>query len=239
MQMASPAFDAVEDVSDAESEEGDPKLVSKDAWITPTKTGTYVEPLSAEMLRRVGGLSPDNELSDLRSISLVVDSRIDACDALGELAPCLECLDLRDSVLTSLRDLGTSLSRLRVLRAPCVGLKELDGVGALGCLEELYLPFNDIWDLSALALHDNIQASPCSDAHTLSALRPGRPPPTPQVLDLEGNQVGEVLQVAQLGTCPRLWALTLSGNPIARRCTPDEYRRLCVQHVRVCGRRGE
>ena len=57
-------------------------------------------------------------------------------------------------------DLGTSLRHLRVLRAARCGLTELDGIGALPLLEELYLAFNDIWDLSSLAMHENIQVSP-------------------------------------------------------------------------------
>lgn len=63
----------------------------------------------------------------------------------------------RGSTLASFRDLGSSLKNLRVLWLSACGVRYLDGVGALLGLEELYLAFNDVTDLTSIALHDRLQ----------------------------------------------------------------------------------
>lgn len=63
----------------------------------------------------------------------------------------------RGSTLASFRDLGNSLSHLRVLWLSACGIFHLDGVGALSGLEELYLAFNDVEDLTSIALHDRLE----------------------------------------------------------------------------------
>lgn len=63
----------------------------------------------------------------------------------------------RGSTLASFRDLGSSLSNLRVLWLSACGIRHLDGVGALSSLEELYLAFNDVEDLTSIALHDRLE----------------------------------------------------------------------------------
>lgn len=53
--------------------------------------------------------------------------------------------------------------------------------------------------------------------------------PSPlQVLDLESNSVRDAEQAIQLGTCPRLWSLTLTANPV---CCDRHYRRTIVEAV--------
>ena len=59
------------------------------------------------------------------------------------------------------------------------GLGDLDGIGALESLEELYLAFNEVRDTAALAM--------------LGSLR---------TLDLEGNVIEDVQQVLLLSLCP-------------------------------------
>ena len=49
-----------------------------------------------------------------------------------------------------------------------------------------------------------------------------------QVLDLESNSVSDVEQAVQLGTCPRLWSLTLTSNPV---CRDAWYRKRVVEAV--------
>ena len=49
-----------------------------------------------------------------------------------------------------------------------------------------------------------------------------------QVLDLESNSVRDAEQAFQLGTCPRLWSLTLTANPV---CQDRHYRRMIVEAV--------
>lgn len=63
----------------------------------------------------------------------------------------------RGSTLASFRDLGSSLVNLRVLWLSACGVCHLDGVGALAGLEELYLAFNDVEDLTSIALHDRLE----------------------------------------------------------------------------------
>ena len=85
-------------------------------------------------------------------------------DHLGVLMPSLTELRLkRGSTLSSFRDLGSSLARLRVLWLSACGVRHLDGVGALSGLEELYLAFNDIGDLTSIALHDHLEVRCISD----------------------------------------------------------------------------
>lgn len=57
--------------------------------------------------------------------------------------------------------------------------------------QELYLSYNDIWDLSPLCLLEQLE-----------------------VLDLEGNCVEDLGQLRYLQLCPRLATLTLEGNPL-------------------------
>lgn len=49
-----------------------------------------------------------------------------------------------------------------------------------------------------------------------------------QVLDLESNSISDVEQAMQLGTCPRLWSLTLTANPV---CRDIWYRKRVVEAV--------
>lgn len=49
------------------------------------------------------------------------------------------------------------MSGLRVLWVSACGIRHLDGVGALTALEELYLAFNDVEDLTMIAMHDKLE----------------------------------------------------------------------------------
>lgn len=107
--------------------------------------------------------------------------------------------------IRSFRDLGTSLQSLRILWLSRSGVTDLDGIGALCGLKELYLAFNDIADLTPLAMHDELQ-----------------------VLDLESNRLSDLNQIDQLGTCPNMVSLTLESNPL---CRLEGYRRLVIHHI--------
>nr|KAF6466209.1 leucine rich repeat containing 56 [Rousettus aegyptiacus] len=104
---------------------------------------------------------------------------------------------MNGSRLGSVRDLGTSLGRLRVLWLARCGLADLDGIGSLPALEELYVSYNSISDLSPLCLLERLE-----------------------VLDLEGNSVEDLGQVRYLRLCPRLATLTLEGNLVCLRPSP-------------------
>ncbi|KAF0745900.1 hypothetical protein AaE_008345 [Aphanomyces astaci] len=98
----------------------------------------------------------DTDLNRVTYLQLTVDTHKQSVEALGELLPSLTQLRLHQSVLHSFRDLGTSLHGLQILWLMSSGVKDLDGIGALTGLRELYLQFNDIMDVSPLSLHDEL-----------------------------------------------------------------------------------
>eukprot|EP00443_Scrippsiella_acuminata_P084946 CAMPEP_0115494244 /NCGR_PEP_ID=MMETSP0271-20121206/64616_1 /TAXON_ID=71861 /ORGANISM="Scrippsiella trochoidea, Strain CCMP3099" /LENGTH=643 /DNA_ID=CAMNT_0002922809 /DNA_START=28 /DNA_END=1959 /DNA_ORIENTATION=+ len=127
-------------------------------------------------------------------LDIQVDSATQSVEPIGEHLRCLKQLKLMDSSVLCLRDLGTELRGLEVLWISRCGLQDLGGVGAaLQSLRELYMPFNDVADLSPLSGHDALE-----------------------VLDIEGNAIAEREEVASLSTCSSLRELTLSGNPVVR-----------------------
>lgn len=141
-------------------------------------------------------------MDSVTKLELSVDTTEQSINRLGELCPNLRQLKLNDSQLCSFRDLGTNLRNLRILWLSRSGITDLDGITVLELLEELYVSFNDIEDLSPLSVHD-----------TLS------------VLDLEANNVDDVDQLETLSTCPMLMSLNLEGNPID---AVPHYRRVVV-----------
>lgn len=86
-----------------------------------------------------------------------VDVSKQSAEILGELLPSLQQMTLDDSVLYSFRDLGTSLHSLQILSVARSGITDLDGIGALTCLRELYAQHNRIADISPLCMHDELQ----------------------------------------------------------------------------------
>ena len=117
-------------------------------------------------------LTGTTELATVRFLQLAVDSEFVPLSSLGERLPALEQLKLNGSSLTSLRFLGTSLSCIRVLWLCRCKLRELDNLGAMPELQELYLAFNDIQQLSPIIEADHLH-----------------------VLDLEANLVADMQQV--------------------------------------------
>lgn len=136
---------------------------------------------------------------DLQEVEFL-DLKVDAVGAgqrvecLGELLPNLRQLRLSQSHICTVRDLGTSLQSLRVLWLCRCSLQDLGGICVLPVLEELYVSFNDITDLSPLELHDTLQ-----------------------VLDLEGNLVEDFAEVQSLGAVTTLRELNLNSNPVVRK----------------------
>ncbi|XP_061263537.1 leucine-rich repeat-containing protein 56 isoform X1 [Bos javanicus] len=137
------------------------------------------------------------QVDDLRLVSMLemcVNTRESSLGSLGLHLPNLSQLKLNGSCLGSLRDLGTSLSHLQVLWLARCGLADLDGISSFPALKELYLSYNNIWDLSPLCLLEQLE-----------------------VLDLEGNCVEDLGQLRYLQLCPQLATLTLEGNPLCLR----------------------
>eukprot|EP00063_Salmo_salar_P028983 XP_014003818.1 PREDICTED: leucine-rich repeat-containing protein 56-like [Salmo salar] len=88
------------------------------------------------------------------------------------------------------RDLGTTLSHLQVLWISHCSLADLDGVPS-SSLKELYVAYNRVSDLSQVSMLENLQ-----------------------LLDLEGNDVDDLVQVQYPGLCSQLRTLTVEGNPV-------------------------
>ena len=141
----------------------------------------------------------------MRSLDLQTDARVHDVDRIGLLLPHLEVLRLTNSFVTSFRQLGTGLRHLRVLALLRAGLTDCDGISALEQVEELYLGFNEISDVSALSLLEHCR-----------------------VLDLEGNQLAGLRSVAHLAPLTTLQHLNMAMNPVAKL---PHYRRAVVGYL--------
>ncbi|KAJ1479304.1 hypothetical protein T484DRAFT_2882105 [Baffinella frigidus] len=133
---------------------------------------------------------------DLTAVSFL-EVRINTDDIvlrdLGARLPNLSELKLNSSNVLSFRDLGTSFASLTVLWLARSNVHELDGIGSLTSIKELYLAFNEVKDLSPMVACDSLE-----------------------VLDLEGNQVEEISEAHFLVSCEFLSSLTLEGNPVSK-----------------------
>ena len=108
--------------------------------------------------RRLQSLSGEENLERVHQLELAIDTREHTLSQLGHLCPNLKRLKLKPpSKLRSFRDLGTSLRHLRVLWASRCGVTDLDGISVLPGLEELYVSFNRIVDVTPLAMHEKLQ----------------------------------------------------------------------------------
>merc|ERR1719311_1012283 len=149
------------------------------------------------------GITPDflqrhtgsDKLEEVDFIEMQVDavSGSQRVECLGEFMPNLLRLRLNQSAVCSIRDLGISYRELRVLSLRQSQLQDLGGIVALSVLEELYISFNDVRDLSPLCTHDALQ-----------------------VLDVEGNLVDDFEEIANLQTLSTLRELTVTANPVTR-----------------------
>ncbi|XP_061533621.1 leucine-rich repeat-containing protein 56 isoform X3 [Phycodurus eques] len=96
------------------------------------------------------------DLSRVTSLEICVDTQENSLGNFGSYLPRLVLLRMNNSVLTSVRDLGITLSHLQVLWMSCCSLQDLDGISTLSSLRELYLAFNKVTDLSqTLTLEGN------------------------------------------------------------------------------------
>uniref|UniRef100_A0A667H6J4 Leucine rich repeat containing 56 n=1 Tax=Lynx canadensis TaxID=61383 RepID=A0A667H6J4_LYNCA len=134
--------------------------------------GSHDEQLVEEYLSpaRLRALAQVDDLRLAGMLEMCVSTRESSLGNFGVHLPNLSQLKLNGSCLGSVRDLGTSLGRLRVLWLARCGLTDLDGIGCFPALKELYASYNNISDLSPLCLLEQLE-----------------------VLDLEGNSV-EVLE---------------------------------------------
>ncbi len=151
-------------------------------------------------LERAIGLPPE-ELASRTSLTFQWDCRQQSLQELGLQARHLRELNLSESYIESLRDLGTALVSLEVLYVRRCGIRELEGVSGFPVLKELYAAFNCVRSLSPLIFADTLE-----------------------VLDLELNEVAAPEELDALEGCQQLIALTLEGNPVT--ASPDYRVRL-------------
>ncbi|XP_061578554.1 leucine-rich repeat-containing protein 56 [Cololabis saira] len=147
--------------------------------------------LSPERLKLLCGTE---DLSHVTSLEVCINTQENTLGNFGIYLPRLVQLKMNDSLIASVRDLGTSLSNLQVLWMTCCSLKDLDGISTFSCLKELYMAYNSVSDLGQVTMLENLE-----------------------LLDLEGNNVDDLIQVQYLGFCPKLHTLTLEGNPVCER----------------------
>ncbi|XP_048342656.1 leucine-rich repeat-containing protein 56 isoform X2 [Sphaerodactylus townsendi] len=153
------------------------------------------EYLSPGKLQALTGL---DDLRQVRTLEMRVDTRENSLGNFGAYLPNLKQLKLNNSVVTSVRDLGTALSHLQVLWMARCGLSDLDGISSCCSLKELYAAYNNIADLSPVSLLEHLE-----------------------VLDLEGNSIEDIGQVQYLGLCTKLTILTMEGNLICLKPSPQ------------------
>jgi len=154
--------------------------------VAPPPEDTGVSP---EFLRDHCGVS---DLTEVTCLELELDASSTRIASVGEHLPFIVDLKLSGSRVPEIRDLGTSFGRVQVLWLCRCGLVELDGIGSMPLLQELYLSFNELKDLSALMVLEELA-----------------------VVDLEGNCVQDYKEVETLSLLS-LRELTLTDNPVQR-----------------------
>nr|XP_039265989.1 leucine-rich repeat-containing protein 56-like [Styela clava] len=142
---------------------------------------------------RLQEITGHGDLENVTMVEMIVNTTETTMGAFGSYLPKLKHLKLSNSVIPSVRDIGTSLSHLSVLWMSCCGLRDVDGIASMISLTELYLAYNDIEDISPLSFLDNIE-----------------------VLDMEGNQITDKEQFDYLAMLMKLRTLSVSGNPVCQ-----------------------
>lgn len=107
-----------------------------------------MEYLSDDVLREACN---QQDLKKVKYLELIVDLTENSLSNLGHKMPSLVQLKLNTSIVPSIRDLGTSLSKLQILWLSRCDLKDLDGIVAFPNLLELYISFNHIKDISPIS----------------------------------------------------------------------------------------
>ncbi|KAI7811754.1 putative leucine-rich repeat-containing protein 56 [Triplophysa rosa] len=154
---------------------------------------TPVEPEDSDHITtaKLKILSGSDNLEEVTSLEMCVDTRQNSLNDIGVHLPKLKELKMSNSLILSVRDLGTSFSHLQVLWLPRCGLTDLEGIPCLSSLKELYLAYNNVSELVQLKILEHLE-----------------------LLDLEGNNVSDLFQVWHLGFCEKLRTLSLEGNPV-------------------------
>lgn len=147
--------------------------------------------INEKMLEISLGMTKE-ELSQLTKIEIKVDTTNTHMQYVGEILQSLTLLKLNDSVIPSMRDLGTSFRSIQVLYLNRWEMKTLAGLSWFEFLKELYISYNDIDDIFDIGFCNNLE-----------------------VLDLEGNDISAWDNISYLAGCSKLVDLNISNNPIS------------------------
>lgn len=135
----------------------------------------------------------EKDLTTVKSLEAKVDTTEITLSSLGSVFPSLQKLRLNNSIISSVRDIGCYFCHLRFLSLADCGISSLDGISTISPnLEEVYLAFNEITDMSDLLGLNNLR-----------------------ILDLEENNIKNLSDIEILSCCSKLRAITLAGNPCA------------------------
>ncbi|KAJ9465659.1 putative U2 small nuclear ribonucleoprotein Aprime [Diplonema papillatum] len=161
--------------------------------------------LSDESLTKASGR---RDLSKVVELEITIDAEETMVGEFGRRLPNLAHLKLNGSNMPTIRSLGTSLCHLRVLWLNRSNVRCLAGISSMESLEELYVAFNSISDVSHAAGLPNLS-----------------------LLDLEGNLIETEEDLQVLGQCPKLTALTLEGNPVSSGIRQKDYFAAVRRHI--------
>lgn len=134
------------------------------------------------------------DLSAVKDLQIELDVEEQCIDSVGDYLPSLESLKLNGSAISCIRDLGTRFRNVKFLWLNRTGLKELDGLSSLPCLEELYISFNEVSELAPLQFHESLQ-----------------------ILDLDANLIDDLTEIENLASCPELLELSVADNPVCKK----------------------
>jgi len=173
-----------------------PKAIADESETNHSFCSHYL--VTEEHLHQLCGTS---DLESVKYLEVTLDQRISIHHILDHL-PSLRQLKLDQSPIASIRELGLNVKHLTTISVSECGLSDLDGIGSLVSIKEMRLSFNNIQDLTPLALHETLE-----------------------ILDLSHNLVSNVVYCEILGTCSQLFSLDLRDNPISH--TKNIRRILC------------
>lgn len=169
---------------------------------THTSIDENEENFEDEFLRNLDYLSSDalaemlsvseSDLRTIKSIEFKADLTYSSLSNPGEILSSLVELKLNNSIMASLRDIGSTFQRLEILWVSNCSLKELAGVNSFPNLTELYASYNLIEDVSDLMFAAKLT-----------------------VLDLEGNEIREMENLRNLSGLENLTRLSIAANPFA------------------------
>ena len=129
----------------------------------------------------------------LTSLSLKIDKEFNMLNDIGYRLPNLLELNLSESELESIMDIGTSFNKLEKLNVSSCGLSDLDGIICFQNLKELNASNNKITDLIYVEMCEELK-----------------------ILDLSNNLIEDENNLLFLNSCPKLQKVILTGNKIKK-----------------------